>query len=200
MYITGLVVRKIKELGQKGLRKVCIDITGLGSGIYDHLKDSLENDDDQEVKFDEEGGDTFRKRFWLLWGSSIVFFLLGALCAVIHKSYHRKIEGGGLVLRRRVGVRLKVYAVRALPGDKAQRRLVLHQVLATATAFSLDPRPLHPGSLHIDERAGFRLAISRARALRSLITLTQPARAASPLDGDPPRLIQRQHGSPVSIF
>jgi hypothetical protein len=37
MEIAGIVVRKIGELRPKGLRKVCLDITGLGAGIYDRL-------------------------------------------------------------------------------------------------------------------------------------------------------------------
>ena len=35
MHIAGIVVRKITELRPKGLKKVCLDITGLGAGIYD---------------------------------------------------------------------------------------------------------------------------------------------------------------------
>jgi hypothetical protein len=37
MHIAGVVVRKIDELRPKGLRKVVIDVTGLGAGIYDRL-------------------------------------------------------------------------------------------------------------------------------------------------------------------
>jgi hypothetical protein len=37
MSVAGLVVRKINALRPKGLLKVCIDITGLGAGLYDRL-------------------------------------------------------------------------------------------------------------------------------------------------------------------
>lgn len=38
-HITGIVVRKIKELRPRGLKKVAIDVTGLGAGIYDRLQE-----------------------------------------------------------------------------------------------------------------------------------------------------------------
>jgi hypothetical protein len=39
MHIVGVVVRKIDELRPKGLKKVVIDVTGLGAGIYDRLRE-----------------------------------------------------------------------------------------------------------------------------------------------------------------
>ena len=39
MHVTGIVVRKISELRPQGLKKVVIDVTGLGAGIYDRLQE-----------------------------------------------------------------------------------------------------------------------------------------------------------------
>jgi hypothetical protein len=39
MHIVGVIVRKINELRPKGLKKVVIDVTGLGAGIYDRLQE-----------------------------------------------------------------------------------------------------------------------------------------------------------------
>ena len=39
MHIAGIVVRKINELRPRGLKKVVIDVTGLGAGIYDRLQE-----------------------------------------------------------------------------------------------------------------------------------------------------------------
>ena len=51
MHITGIVVRKIKELRHKGLKKVVIDVTGLGAGIYDRLQEQGYHDIVEGVNF-----------------------------------------------------------------------------------------------------------------------------------------------------
>ncbi len=51
MAIVGQVVRLRDELKPKGLKKIVIDITGIGAGVYDRLREQLPSDEVVGINF-----------------------------------------------------------------------------------------------------------------------------------------------------
>lgn len=68
MAVAGEVVRIVKDLKPKGLEKVCIDVTGLGAGLYDRLHEQLGNIV-EPVNFGESAleGERFANRRAEMW-------------------------------------------------------------------------------------------------------------------------------------
>jgi len=54
MAIAGQVVRIRNELKPKGLKKIAIDITGIGAGVYDRLREQLPSAELEPVNFGEK--------------------------------------------------------------------------------------------------------------------------------------------------